>query len=108
MATTITAPVAPTPASGQQSVEQYAQSLVGQPLPDVTGACTTSGGSVKVEVIGPDGESAWVVVTATLTAYTTAGVFGFIPDDAGLYEVKVTDVTAGQVATSHVEVFQSE
>jgi hypothetical protein len=102
----VTAPVAPSPASGQQNVESLIEAYVGQVLPDVTGTGATSAGQVKVNIAGEDVDvSVWV--TASSGAYTTANKFAWIPAHEGVYTLTVTDVTATTVVTSKIRVFQS-
>lgn len=107
MATTITAPVAPAPISGEQGVERYAQTEVGHALPDVTGASTTAAGNIKVSVSSPEPgvPDVSVTVVAAANAYTTAGKFSYTPSTPGLYTITVEDETAGETAESTVEVF---
>lgn len=105
MATTITAPVVPAAQPGQQNLQQYPQSNVGEPLPDITGASTTAAGNMKIEITGEDLDVSFVVAAAA-NAYTTAGKFSYIPERPGLYKVTVTDVTADETVETTVEVFQ--
>lgn len=106
MATTITAPVVPAPASGQQNVQQYVESTTGKALPDIVGASTTAAGNIKIDISGPDEAEASVTIAAAANAYTTAGKFQYIPNKPGLYKITVTDVTAGETAETTVEVFE--
>jgi hypothetical protein len=107
MATTITAPVAPSPASGQQNVNLYPQGIVGTPLADITGASDTAAGQIKITVTSPSGAQATVWVTAAANAYTTASKFQFVPFEPGMHEIDVLDVTAGHTASTKVEVFDA-
>ena len=105
MATTITAPVVPAAQPGQQNVQQYPQSLVGEPLPDITGASTTAAGSIKIEITAEELDVRFYVTAAT-NAYTTANKFSFVPEKPGLYTITVTDVTAAETVEATVEVFE--
>jgi hypothetical protein len=107
MAVTITAPV-PVTHSGETDPALYPQVIGGSAFPDIVGANTTSGGSIKVTISAPeDGvPTVSVFVTATLLAYTTAGKLVYVPDLPGLYTVTVLDVSAAVSAVTTIEVLE--
>lgn len=109
MATTITAPV-PVTHSGEYDPALTPQVVVGQAFPDIVGACTTSAGSVKINITAPvDGiPDVTVTLTATLLTYTSAGKLAYIPSSPGKYKVVVTDVTAVESVTVYIQVEESE
>lgn len=109
MATTITAPV-PVTHSGEYDPALTPQTVVGAPLPDVVGACTTSAGSVNVRITCPvDGvPDVTVTLTATLLTYTSAGKLSYIPSYPGKYRMDVTDVAAAETATVYIQVEETE
>lgn len=108
MAVAITAPVAPTPASGEVDVPLFAEVSQGQALPDVVGTTTTSGGNVKVEITSPEGPYVSVVFAATLLAFTSAGKLSYVPNTGGKHTITVTDVTSGDKSSTTVLVQLSE
>lgn len=108
MATTITAPV-PVTHSGESDPAQYPQVIAGQQFPDIVGASTTAAGNIKVAISsGEANVDVEVTVVAAANAYTTANKLKYTAAAPGLYTVTVTDVTAGEVATTKVQVFGSE
>lgn len=109
MALAITAPV-PVTHSGEVDPALTPQSEVGVPLADIVGTMTTSAGVAKVRISAAESgvPDVTVSVTATLLAFTTAGILSYIPQALGMYTVSVTDVTAGTTVTTTIEVFSSE
>ena len=107
MALAITAPV-PVTHAGEVDPALYPQGSVGTAFPDIVGTCTTSGGVVKVKITADEVlADVTVSVTATLLAFTTAGILSYIPGAPGMYTVTVTDVTAGTSVTTQIQVYQS-